>query len=70
MTNIAYKIERPAKSCFWRHDWPKWADIFHGRESYGKDINPSNDGYPVVIQERRCLRCNKVERCISRPERT
>ena len=69
VTNLAYKHEPfTARPCFWRHRWPKWCDVFQGRESFGKDSSPDADGYPVVIQERRCPICNKLERRIVRVE--
>jgi hypothetical protein len=35
------------------HKWTRWDDWRSGEDSYG---------YPVLIQERRCLVCNRAER--------
>lgn len=51
-------------SCFWGHAWTKWVDILTGKEVFGN--MPIERGYPVIVQERRCERCNKVERHLER----
>lgn len=37
---------------FCKHEWTKWVDLKEGRV----------DGWPVLLQERRCVRCNKAKR--------
>jgi len=37
---------------FCKHEWTKWVDFKEGRE----------DGWPVLLQERRCVHCNKAKR--------
>lgn len=47
-------------SCFWRHRWSKWIDKENLRQ-IDKDAAPSAVGLPLIVQERRCAGCNRVE---------
>jgi len=53
MTNTAIET---GKSCFWRHRWTKWSDKADGNKTQSGRVLGK-----VIIQERRCERCNMVE---------
>lgn len=49
------------------HRWSVWTDVMTGLEQHFDAPKEDNRGYPVVIQERRCLRCNQADRRTVRP---
>jgi hypothetical protein len=52
-------------NCFFGHKWTVWKDVFVGQESLGRNEKPEL-GYPIVVQERRCERCKRLQRNIVR----
>lgn len=51
--------ETVVSRCRWFHRWGKWIDWQSGKRFYGSE---SQYGWPVLIQERRCGRCNAAQR--------
>lgn len=47
------------ESCFWRHDWTKWEDKTDGVKTYDDNGTKRVIG-KIIVQERRCQRCNEA----------
>jgi hypothetical protein len=41
-------------SCFWRHDWSNWTEVY--QQSIAGGV-----GRYIDMQKRACGRCNKIE---------
>lgn len=55
----------PLMNCIPFHCWSKWSDKTVGTEMQGAvDTN-----LPVIVQERRCIRCNAVQLRTARTSR-